>query len=85
MTLLDKDANVHVKDINGLTPLLCACKNGHLDMVNALLDKDSDVNIKCSTKWASTPLHYACWNSHTNVALSALKNYIKVVHCTTFI
>ena len=30
----------------GWSPLMRACKNGHLDIVNVLIDKGADVNDK---------------------------------------
>ena len=43
-----KRAEVNAKMSNGATALMTASQNGHLDVVQALLDKGADVNAKTS-------------------------------------
>lgn len=40
------------------TPLAAACRMGHLDIVNLLLENRADVDISDENGW--TPLHWAC-------------------------
>lgn len=57
---------VHGPD--GCTPILLACKHGHLDLVKVLIrggakidDRDRD------PKRQGTPLHYAAWGGHLDI------------------
>ncbi|TVS94379.1 hypothetical protein COM42_004160 [Wolbachia pipientis] len=43
-TLLDKGASVDEKDDRGRTPLHCAARDGHEEVVKDLLDKGANVN-----------------------------------------
>ena len=51
-----KYLDVNGIDFNGWTPLHYACKGGHLDMVEALINKGSFVRALSND--GSTPLHY---------------------------
>ena len=44
--LLDKGADVNVKDNSGSTPLIYAARNGRTEVLKALIDKGADVNLK---------------------------------------
>ncbi|XP_024419222.2 ankyrin repeat domain-containing protein 22 [Desmodus rotundus] len=49
---------VNVRDgFNGDTPLICACRRGHLRIVSFLLKRNADVNLKNQKE--RTCLHYA--------------------------
>ena len=37
--LLEKGANINIKDKNGYTPLMWACKYNHTEIIELLLDK----------------------------------------------
>uniref|UniRef100_A0A1X7V878 Uncharacterized protein n=1 Tax=Amphimedon queenslandica TaxID=400682 RepID=A0A1X7V878_AMPQE len=41
--LLDKGANLELRDIAGATPLIYAAYNGHIQVVAVLLEKGADV------------------------------------------
>ena len=40
------EINIDVKDDNGLTPLMCATRNGHLNVVQYLIKEGANPNIK---------------------------------------
>jgi tankyrase len=72
---LEKGANVNVKNILGVTPLIFASSRGHEDIVSLLLEKGADVNAK--TYWGcgqNAPLHNACSEGHRDVMLLLLRN-----------
>ncbi|XP_036779962.2 ankyrin repeat domain-containing protein 22 [Manis pentadactyla] len=49
---------INVQDgFNGDTPLICACRQGHLRIVSFLLKRNADVNLK--NRKERTCLHYA--------------------------
>lgn len=54
-----EDSNcINVQDgFNGDTPLICACRRGHLRIVSFLLKRNADVNLKNQKE--RTCLHYA--------------------------
>ncbi|XP_036685386.1 ankyrin repeat domain-containing protein 22 isoform X3 [Balaenoptera musculus] len=54
-----EDGNcINVQDgFNGDTPLICACRRGHLRIVSFLLRRNADVNLKNQKQ--RTCLHYA--------------------------
>ena len=53
-------------DIQGMTPLHCASRNGHLEVVQALLGAEADVNKASNSGW--TPLNWALESNHHRVA-----------------
>ena len=60
--LLDKGANVEVKNIIDRTPLHNAAKKGYSDIVNLLIERGADVNGK--DFFGSTALHEASKEGH---------------------
>jgi hypothetical protein len=61
------------KNINTFsTPLYVACQNGHIDVVEALLNISVDVNSK--TLFGMTPLCVAAANGHFSIVKILLKN-----------
>jgi uncharacterized caspase-like protein len=52
-TLLDKGANVNVKDGDGRTALMIAVRYGHTEIVKVLLDRRADVNAKDNDGWTA--------------------------------
>ncbi|XP_021551792.1 ankyrin repeat domain-containing protein 22 isoform X3 [Neomonachus schauinslandi] len=51
-------AYINVRDgLNGDTPLICACRRGHLRIVSFLLKRNADVNLK--NRKERNCLHYA--------------------------
>ena len=47
------------------TPLHFAAENGHLSVVEYLVNQKADMNAKDKYNW--TPLHYASQNDHLSV------------------
>jgi ankyrin repeat protein len=91
--LLEYKADIKKCNNNGASPLYIACQDGHLDIVEKLLDNvKTDVN-KCTNSGAS-PLNIACQNGHLDIVEKLLDNintdvnkctdngkqYIKVMH-----
>ncbi|KAF5962343.1 Het6 heterokaryon incompatibility protein [Fusarium bulbicola] len=59
-SLLGKITNINggQVEIENETPLIAACREGHLDTVNLLLENMADANFSDNDGW--TPLHWAC-------------------------
>jgi len=64
-TLLDKGADVNVRDADGNTALDWAAGEGQLEIVKILLDKGADVNVKGMLGF--TPLMAATTHGHTEI------------------
>jgi ankyrin repeat protein len=70
--LLDKVADVNVKNNYGKTALIAAAGGGHTDIVKFLLSKVADVNVK--NEYGNTALMAAAEGGHTNI-IELLKKY----------
>lgn len=57
--LLDRGADVNLKDYLGCSPLLWSCVNGNLDIVQMLLNKKADID-NIENRSESSPLIWAC-------------------------
>lgn len=59
-SMLGKIGNISGRRIENEneTPLAAACRMGHLDIVNLLLENRADADISDENGW--TPLHWAC-------------------------
>jgi len=64
--LLDRGANLNVRDKYGHTPLHDAAFGGHADVAGLLLEKGADVNAK--NRMGCTPLHRAADRGELEVA-----------------
>ncbi|KAM4839826.1 ankyrin repeat domain-containing protein 22 [Urocitellus parryii] len=54
----EDNCNVNIQDgFNGDTPLICACRRGHVKIVSFLLKRNANVNLKNQKE--RTCLHYA--------------------------
>ncbi|NXB04835.1 ANKE1 protein, partial [Cnemophilus loriae] len=62
----DEGVPVDIKDKYYKTPLMVACANGNIVLVEFLLEKGADVNATDNFLW--TPLHHACYNGHLDIA-----------------
>ena len=68
--LLEKGAEVDLKDKDGQTPLLWAASNRHEATVKALLDKGAEIDAK--EKYRQTPLSRAVSNGHEAIVKALL-------------
>ena len=58
--------DVECRDVNGYTPLDLACENGHLAVVQYLVEEHG-AQVNVCNKYEYTPLHFACSNGHLAV------------------
>lgn len=63
--LIQSNANLHLADNRGQTPLSIACKQGHLKAVKLLLGSGSDSNHQDES--GVTPIALAAENGHVKV------------------
>ncbi|MEM9410606.1 MAG: PQQ-binding-like beta-propeller repeat protein [Planctomycetota bacterium] len=70
---LDTGIDVNSKTDYGATALFFACDRGQLEMVNYLLKRGADPNIK-DTFYNATPVTWAQMKSHSDIIISLLKN-----------
>jgi ankyrin repeat protein len=79
--LIEKGAIVNAKDINGKTPLHCACtrewgEDADIEIVKCLWEHGADINEVDNE--GATPLHLAVEENHPDVAKFLLKKGAKV-------
>ena len=70
--LIEKEAKVNLKDINGNTALFISCDKGLDHTVSSLLEHGADVNLKNNK--GQMPLHIACIRGYHVIVLSLLDN-----------
>ncbi|MFC2141126.1 ankyrin repeat domain-containing protein [Acidobacteriota bacterium] len=70
--LLDREADVHAKDINGETALMAAAGKGNTSIVKMLLEKGADVNTK--NNQGQTPLLKIAKNENLDMIGLLLEN-----------
>lgn len=63
--LLEREADVNVKNTDGVSALRMASQEGHTDIVKLLLERGADVNIKSTN--GVTALMKASQNGHTDI------------------
>uniref|UniRef100_A0A3B5AAT3 Ankyrin repeat domain 2 n=1 Tax=Stegastes partitus TaxID=144197 RepID=A0A3B5AAT3_9TELE len=63
--LLEKGADINLKDQLGSRAIHCACRGGSLGVVKALKSHGADLNVR--DKLYSTPLHVATRTGHTTI------------------
>ncbi|XP_065186758.1 ankyrin repeat domain-containing protein 11-like [Sycon ciliatum] len=71
VALLERGADVSLKDNAGWTPLHEACSNGHLEIVQELLEAGAPVNVAGYNK--DRPLHDAASYGHLGIIRELLK------------
>jgi cytohesin len=64
--LISEDADVNVKDSDGLTPLHYAAREGHKEIVELLLAHGADVNIS-GANYNRTAAEFAMRSNHTDI------------------
>ena len=67
--LLDKGANLEAKTRDGLTPLHCAARSGHENVVDMMVQRGAPISSK--TKNGLAPLHMASQGIN-NVSISRI-------------
>jgi hypothetical protein len=66
--LLGKGANLEAKTRHGITPLFYAASHGNVDVLNYLIEKGADINVRDSFYKASA-LAFTVQNDHMDAAL----------------
>jgi len=74
--LIEKGANINLKDLDGWTPLIFAVNSNRIDVVPFLIDNGADLNITANTGY--TALHYAVRISKVNITKLLLYEGIDV-------
>ena len=74
--LLDKGANLEAKTRDGLTPLHCAARSGHENVVDAMLQRGAPISAK--TKNGLAPLHMASQGDHVDAGRILLHHKVSV-------
>ena len=64
--LLDKGANLESKTRDGLTPLHCAARSGHENVVDMMVQRGAPISAK--TKNGLAPLHMASQGDHVDAS-----------------
>ena len=64
--LLDKGANLEAKTRDGLTPLHCAARSGHENVVDMMVQRGAPISAK--TKNGLAPLHMSSQGDHVDAA-----------------
>tara|TARA_A100001037_G_scaffold276386_1_gene275638 strand:+ start:189 stop:611 length:423 start_codon:yes stop_codon:yes gene_type:complete len=76
---LSQGVSVDAVDVEGRTALFFAAANGHLEIVELLLENEADPNI--ANAQDNTALHWACVNGHTAVVEKLLSVGAKTAVC----
>lgn len=72
--LLNRGADPHAKDKNGMIPLHIASKRGNFEAVTSLLQQTQGLNINERDNKGNTPLHYAAGIGHVGLVESLLSS-----------
>ena len=75
-SLIAADANLDFTTHDGVTPLISALVNDHIDVFNLLLSKGANQNI--ATKKGLTPLHFAAQENNTDVIKALLDRRLTI-------
>ncbi len=69
-----KGINLEEEDLNqeNITPLMFACKEGHIEIVGCLLINGADINYE--NEYGLTAIRYACQYGHLNIVQLLLAN-----------
>jgi ankyrin repeat protein len=66
--ILEKGADVNVRDVHQFTPLHHACSRGNMKIAMTLMDRGVEIDTRDVNQ--RTPLHAACGNGHMEVAMA---------------
>jgi ankyrin repeat protein len=72
--LLESEADINKCRDSGAPPLYMACQNGHLDIVEKLLDKKVNTDVNKCTNNGGSPLYIACQKGHVKIVKILLTN-----------
>src|SRR5437879_10311512 len=72
-TLLDQRADVNSRNAVGAAPIHEAAWNGNVELIDLLLARGADVNLR-HADGGSTPLHYAVITNHVEAVRTLLKH-----------
>ncbi len=75
--LLDKGANIDIKDSFRNTPLTVASWLGYENIISVLIDHNANVNTKACD--GSTALIYASWTGHKKIVEMLLSHYVGII------
>ena len=76
--LLDKGANLESKTRDGLTPLHCAARSGHENVVDMMVQRGAPISAK--TKNGLAPLHMASQGDHVDASRILLHHKGIITH-----
>jgi hypothetical protein len=71
--LLQNKANINAQDHNGWTPLYYACSEGHIEILDILIDANADLNLISNTDTKCSPLMIAALNDHAEIVKKLLE------------
>lgn len=77
-TLIANNADIHVIDWDGISPLMIAAGHGHTPTVELLLKHGADINL--TDRFGNTPLIYACKGGHAETATTLLRSGASLYH-----
>ena len=77
--LLDKGANLESKTRDGLTPLHCAARSGHENVVDMMVQRGAPISAK--TKNGLAPLHMASQGDHVDASRILLHHKGIITDC----
>lgn len=72
-TLLTKDVDVNIVDMQGKTALLIACEEGYHEIATLLIDKKADLYIGDSID--TSPLHAACCAGNNDIVKTLINSF----------
>ena len=62
-----EESGLNIKDKNGWTAFMWACRNGHKDVVKLLLDNSERIDLNARTNNGKTAFMWACYKGHKDV------------------
>ena len=70
--LCDAGADLEVRDGMNYTPLMDACRNGYLELVQELIQRGANVNVVCDWGYGRTPLFAAAAGGRTDIMVELI-------------
>ena len=62
-----EESGLNIKDKNGWTAFMWACRNGHKDVVKLLLDNSERIELNATTTVGSNAFMLSCYKGHKDV------------------